>query len=137
MAYIHCSVMTLKAYNSNNRKKNLSLLAEFVTTFNLMLSNHGTFFMQQQPNFASQGSKNCGGSQKNPGFQGFQKIFCWISCEKTFACFCQSIGGMGIIIMFFQLSTISREEKWPKSKNKEKIFQFNCSESGLGSLTPP
>ena len=36
--------MTLKAYNSNDRKKS-SLLAEFVTTFNLMLSNHGTFFM--------------------------------------------------------------------------------------------
>lgn len=67
---IHCFngiysllVMTLKAYNSNNRKKNLSLLAEFVTTFNLMLSNHGTFFMQQQPNFASQG-KNLGSSQR-------------------------------------------------------------------------
>mgnify|MGYP007025448764 CR=1 FL=1 len=42
MAYIHCSVMTLKAYNSNNRKKNGP---QFVTTFNLMLSNHGTFFM--------------------------------------------------------------------------------------------
>ena len=43
---------------------------------------------------------------------------------------------MGIIIMFFQLSTIFKGEKWPKSKNEEKISN-SCLETGLlCSLTP-
>ena len=107
---IYSLVMTLKAYNSNNRKKPGP---QFVTTFNLMLSNHGTFFMpnQEDQSLLLKANFNCllaSSHTKNPcsEFQGFRK-----SCEKTFACFCQSIGGMGIIIMFFQLSTILFKEK--------------------------
>ena len=124
MAYIHCSVMTLKAYNSNNRKKNGP---QFVTTFNLMLSHHGTFFMHPtlEANFASQG-KNCGGSQKNPGFQGFRKFSVGYLAKKRLHVFVSQLGA------WVSLSCSSSWAQFPEKKSGQnrkirRNSSSNCS----------
>lgn len=113
MAYIHCSVMTLKAYNSNNRKKNGP---QFVTTFNLMLSNHGTFFMHPTLGWTKQtlllkAAKIVAVHKKILDSKGFRKFSVGYLAKKRLHVFVSQLGA------WVSLSCSSSWAQFPEKKS--------------------